>query len=247
MVCSPYFRRIDILIGLEVAIGERLPLEQIPEPECSREDESEEDSESENEDSICPTELGQHMLTVVDFLADLYKLSFKIRNSATRPSTLKPMLHKEIDEDTNIDKLGEYTKYDFNHVFESFKQLQKDSAQKTTLNSSAGSKDGPKGMDLVKRLATTITSRRRVLRYWQKHAKKLGDTTDRSKTHFDMVTPLPQNPPNLEKSVVNMTISGPLQPAEPMPELSLKEKYYSPVRKLLPMIISLTSLSTHSQ
>ena len=123
----------NTFLGLEVVDGVRLPLEKMPEPEYSSEESSEDGSEAEKEDEITPTELGQHMLTIADVLADLYKLSFKIRNAAVRPKSLKPTLYKEIDEDTNIDKLGEYSRYDFNHVFESFEQLRKDNGQKTSI------------------------------------------------------------------------------------------------------------------
>jgi len=166
---------LTLILGIQVANGTRPPLEKLPKPEYLSEESSEDESETGNKDELIATELSQHMLTIIDILADLYKLSFRIRNLATKTKSLKPALYKEIDEETNIDKFAEYANYDHNHVLESFKQLRKDAAQQTSNIPPRTSEDEQEEMYLAKRLAITITRRRRALRYWQRHAKKLAD------------------------------------------------------------------------
>ena len=169
---------LTLILGIQVANGSRLPLEKLPKPEYLSDDSSEGESEIENEDRPIATELSQHMLTVMDILADLYKLSFRIRNAATRTKSLKPTLYKEIDEETRVDKFEEYAYYDRNHVLESFKQLRKDAAERMSKILFESSEEELEGMYLVERLAITIVKRRRALCYWQRHAKKLLDAPD---------------------------------------------------------------------
>lgn len=166
---------MTLILGIQVANGTRLPLEKLPKPEYLSEESSEDESETGNQDECIATELSQHMLTIMDILTDLYKLSFRIQNVATKTKSLKPALYKEIDEETNIDKFAEYANYDHSHVLESFKQLRKDAAQQMSSILPRTSEDEQEEMYLAKRLAITITKRRRALRYWQRHAKKLAD------------------------------------------------------------------------
>lgn len=182
-----------MILGIQVANGSRLPLEKLPKPEYLSNDSSEDESEIENEDRVFATELSQHMLTVIDILADLYKLSFRIRNAATRTKSLKPILYKEIDEETRVDKFEEYAYYDRNHVLETFKQLRKDAAERMSKILFETSEEEPEGMYLVERLAITITKRRRALCYWQRHAKKLLDASDVLKGDNEAVHALPQS------------------------------------------------------
>ena len=121
------------------------------------------------------------MLTVIDIIADLYRLSFRIRSAATRPKSLKSTLYKEVDEETRVDKFDEYAHYDHNHVLESFKQLRKDTAERMSKTLFESSEEELEGMYMVERLAITITKRRRALCYWQRHAKKLLDRPDAPK------------------------------------------------------------------
>lgn len=167
-----------MILGIQVANGSRLPLEKLPKPEYLSDDSSEDESESGNEDRLIATELSQHVLTVIDIIADLYRLSFRIRSAATRPKSLKPTLYKEIDEETRVDKFDEYAHYDHNHVLESFKQLRKDTAERMSKTLFESSEEELEGMYMVERLAITITKRRRALCYWQRHAKKLLDRPD---------------------------------------------------------------------
>lgn len=164
---------MTLILGIQVANGSRPPLEKLPIPEYSSDDSSEDESESEDEDGIIATELSQRMLTVVDINAALYKLSFMIQNAVTRAKFLKPTLYEEVDQETGVDKFGEYAKYDHDHVLESFNQLRKDAAKRMSKIFSESSEEEPEGTYLVERLAITITKRRRALCYWEKHAKEL--------------------------------------------------------------------------
>lgn len=184
---------MTLILGIQVTNGSRLPLEKMLKPDYLSDDSSEDESEIENEDKIIATELSQHMLTIMDILADLYKLAFRIQNAITRTKSLKPTLYKEIDEETGVDKFEEYAYYDQNRVLGSFKQLRKDAAERMSKILPESSGEELEGMYLVERLAITITKRRRALCYWQRHAKKLLDAPDVLKGDNDAVLALPQS------------------------------------------------------
>jgi hypothetical protein len=149
-------------------------------PDYSSDESSETSSEEgeEGEDTQIISELAQHMLSIRDILSDLFKLSFKIRNSSTRPKSLKPALYSEIDPETRVDKFEVYAQFDRRHVEDWFAQFRKNAEL-----IDAASQHGPERLDvdsLVERIAHTITKRRRILRYWQRHYQKLASvpTTD---------------------------------------------------------------------
>lgn len=92
---------------------------------------------------------------------DLYKLSFRIRNSTSKPT--RSIHHKEIDAASGLDIFGDYfASLDRNHVYELFRSLRP--------NHPVLDKDD--GV-LVQRFAKANTARRRQFRYWHKHAQKL--------------------------------------------------------------------------
>ena len=169
-----------------------MPLEKLLTSEYLSDLSSEDESEAGNEDQGPSTELEQHMLTIISILADLYKLSFKMRNPAIRKQSLKPILYKETDEETNLDTLAEYAHYDLNHIVESFTQLRRETAEQMS-SISPETSEAQEGMYLVERLAVTINNRRRALRYWQRHAKKLAAKTDAPEV--GAIFPLPQSSP----------------------------------------------------
>ena len=90
-------------------------MEKLPKPDDSGDESSEEESEEEDSDEELPTELGLHMTTITEILADLYKVSFRIQNTATRPKSLKPSLYQEVDEETGVDKFSVYADFDKRH------------------------------------------------------------------------------------------------------------------------------------
>ena len=180
----------DFSIGHEVATGARVPLEEQPKPEDSSDEPSEEENEEEEDpEKSTLTELGMHMDTINKILADLYKLSFRIRNTAARPKSLKPALYKEIDDETGIDKFTIYAQFDRRHVEESFIQLRRDAAKEMPKDISKASEIRDKDHYLIDRLVATITKRRKVLRYWQRHAKKLAEVPEEAK---EVVQALPK-------------------------------------------------------
>jgi hypothetical protein len=149
----------------------------------------EDSSESEdNDEPNMGTELGQNMAEVTEILSDLFKLSFKIRNPATRSteqSVLKALAHQEIiqlDDMTVIDLMDSYSHYDRGHVVESFMQLRRsiqgeaDTRPSNSVDFTGSSKvvvEGPNHY-LIERWSKSVTNRRRYFAYWRNHARKLA-------------------------------------------------------------------------
>lgn len=219
--------------GTEIASRQRPPLDELPRPEYSSDSgDDSEDAEDDSEDGSPPTELGLHMTSIMEILGDLYKLSFRIRNTATRPKSLKPTLYKEVDEETGVDKFSVYADLDLRHVEESISQLRRDVALEKFKDESNKEKSeailsASKIRDdhgyilegdefLIKRLATTLTKRRKILRYWQRHSKKLAEIPREVRGH--------------ERSMPELVAT----PMEIVPELALdspKAKAVAPTEK----------------
>ena len=113
----------------------------------------EESEEEEDPDDLTLTELGFHMLTITEILADLYKLSFRIQNTATRSRPMKPTLYKEVDKETSIDKFTLYANF------------RKDPAEKMSKDVFEVGNIQQEDNYLIERLAIMITNRRKVLCY----------------------------------------------------------------------------------
>ncbi|KAF3144670.1 Checkpoint kinase 2 [Orbilia oligospora] len=116
----------------EVVSNARLPFEKQPQVEDSNSGSSSEESESDDEP---PKELVLHMASIKEILSDLYMLSFRIRNSSTRPtSTLRIDLYTEIEHihdggtTHTVDKLAAYTEFDKRHIEDLLLQLRRDAA-----------------------------------------------------------------------------------------------------------------------
>nr|KMM69693.1 meiosis-specific serine/threonine-protein kinase mek1 [Coccidioides posadasii RMSCC 3488] len=159
-----------LTLSVEVAAGTRLPLEKLSLPNDSSDDES----SAEDSDEEPLTELGLHMSTITEILADLYRLAFRIRSTATRLRSLKPLLYREVDEQTGIDVFAGFGYFDIRHVEDSFIQLRREAAQKMSMDLSEAVKITAEDRALIDRLGTTITQRRKFIRYWQRHAQKLA-------------------------------------------------------------------------
>ncbi|KAK6501618.1 Checkpoint kinase 2 [Arthrobotrys musiformis] len=157
----------------EVVSGERLPLEQQPQPDDSSSDSSSEESESDDE---LPKELVLHMVSIKEILSDLYMLSFRIRNNSTRPTpALRVELYAEIDDETGKDKLAAYTQFDKRHIEDSLLQLRRDAANEMGGKASTVDQINDSDQYLVDRLVATMSKRRRFLRYWLRHAEKIAE------------------------------------------------------------------------
>jgi hypothetical protein len=99
---------------------------------------------------------------IQDLVKDLYKLSFRIRNSTSKPA--RAIHYKEIDASSGLDIFGDcFAALDKNHIIELFRSLR--------LGHSSLTEDDD---ILVQRFAKANTVRRRQFRYWQKHAQKLA-------------------------------------------------------------------------
>jgi hypothetical protein len=119
------------------------------------------------------------MTSITSVLSDLYKLAFKIRNRVTRPMSHKPAVYDEtvqVDDNTRVSIFASYEKYDRQFVEDSLLHLRKHFKIEPHQHSpNTTSQERPQCTDaLAERLARNTTTRRRILRYWQRHAEKLA-------------------------------------------------------------------------
>lgn len=119
------------------------------------------------------------MMSITSVLSDLYKLAFKIRNRTARLMSHKPAVYDEtvqVDEDTRVSVFASYEKYDRQFVEDSLSHLRKHFKIEPHQHSpNTISQERPQWTDaLAERLAKNTTTRRRILRYWQRHAEKLA-------------------------------------------------------------------------
>jgi len=184
VMCTNVLRHLarlnqTLIKSTEVTSGARLPLEKLPKPEDSSSESSSEESESDDE---LLNELGLHLVTIKEILNDLYMLSFRIRNSSTRPtSALRIKLFSDIDSETGIDKFAAYTEFDKRHIEDSLLQFRRDAAKAMERKPSEVARITDADQFLIDRLVATVNMRRKVLRYWQLHAKKIGEMPDEVK------------------------------------------------------------------
>ncbi|KAI4087588.1 MAG: hypothetical protein L6R37_008300, partial [Teloschistes peruensis] len=198
-----HLARLDqtLFKSTEVTSGARPPFEKQPKPEDSGSESSSEESENDDEPL---KELVLHMVTIKEILNDLYMLSFRIRNTSTRPtSTLRIKLYSEVDDDTGIDKFAAYTEFDKRHVENSLLQLRRDAAREMTRNPSEVSRITNADQYLIDRLVITMNERRKVLRYWQRHAKKMAEMPQAVKV---AIKPQPIPKPQAAKIETQSTI-----------------------------------------
>ncbi len=163
------------------------------------------DSSSDEQDNInMRTELGQNTVQITQILSDLFKLSFKIRNPATRASgQSKPLLFKQlvrVDDTSTIDLLDCFKAFDRGHVDEALRELRRSVRGRPSLkdvylvvdsladNDAGGMSPPPLGDSdgqatepeeeprsfLVDRWSKSLTNRRRYFAYWENHARKLA-------------------------------------------------------------------------
>ena len=126
---------------------------------------SESDESSEEEEfyqtyqqySISTVVLG-NVKIVID---RLYKLSFKIRDPATRLGFSNARSYRLIDEETGVDLTDYYTSLDLRHI------------TKIVARNWQESREVCGNHYLVQRLARANTNRRRQIGYWQNQAKTL--------------------------------------------------------------------------
>ncbi|KAH7141974.1 hypothetical protein EDB81DRAFT_723219, partial [Dactylonectria macrodidyma] len=141
---------------------------------------SDDNSSSKVEDGInTRTELGQNTFAIMQIVSDLFKLSFKIRNPATRSSgqsVLKPLLFKQpvyvdVDDTTTVDLLACFGVFDRGHVQEAFRELRCSVHRRPRLEDMSPTESH--GF-LIDRWSKSLTNRRRYFAYWENHARKLA-------------------------------------------------------------------------
>jgi ankyrin repeat protein len=149
--------------SLGVALHENAGLEHVADQESEDSEDSSDSSEDELLASVVerdPLELGISRMS--DIIDRLYRLSFKIRNPSNRLGFSKAKNYKQIDGDTGIDLIEEYSHHDFRHLQEEFKRTKKMSYEDSSTHY------------LVSRLARANVTRRQQFGHWSKHRSKLG-------------------------------------------------------------------------
>ncbi|QGI66328.1 hypothetical protein CEK26_010283 [Fusarium fujikuroi] len=158
---SKLLQQLDIALEESTAVisGERLPFDE----ESMPSDISEESDDDASNEYFPTTELSMRVTSITDILNNLYRLSYKIRNSGVRPSSTRASLIQAVDNDTGIDLFDTLYEFDSRHLTEIFITMHQERAQ------------GVESSDfLLERLATSNVLRRKQFRYWEKHARKLG-------------------------------------------------------------------------
>lgn len=123
-------------------------------------DESSEDEEALMSYQEVPISIA--LLENAKLIVDrLYKLSFKIRNPATRLGFSKARNYSAIDEDTGVDLMRRYAYYDWRHVTEVMARYWQMSQVEC------------ENHVLVRRLARANTNRRRQFGQWRRHHMKM--------------------------------------------------------------------------
>lgn len=118
--------------------------------------------EKEMVESYEDESLSDIILVRLESMIDrLYRLSFRIRNPATRLGTTKASGYRDIDKDTGIDLIEMFEAADRRHMQELLKQM------------SGASVDKPNNHYLVSRLSQANTLRRKQFGQWRRHRRKL--------------------------------------------------------------------------
>ena len=136
-----------------------------PTSECQNESEdvpssSDEDEGFDDTESVAQIALG-NVSGVID---KLYRLSFKIRNSATRLGFSDARHHHEIDHETGVDLIQQFELADQKHIEEIIASYRRVSPAECEDDF------------LVRRLARANTFRRQQIKKWKNHAAKRKTT-----------------------------------------------------------------------
>ncbi|KAF5570495.1 wd40 repeat protein [Fusarium phyllophilum] len=142
-----------------VVLGERPPFDEGSIPS----DISEQSDDDTSNEYFPSTELSMRVTSITDILNNLYRLSYKIRNSGPRPSSARASLIQAVDNETGIDLFDTLYEFDSRHLLELFTSMRRGNFED----------DGSCDV-LLERLATSNVLRRKQFRYWERHARKLG-------------------------------------------------------------------------
>ncbi|KAF5711072.1 serine threonine kinase [Fusarium mundagurra] len=201
------FEQLEQVIhsSTEILQGRRLPLEQMFTEFGELWDSASDDSFDLEDKEYRKTELGQNLTEMSSILSDLFKLSFKLRNTASR-STGHPILRAlsyqrmvkvgESDGSFEVDIFSLYAEFDRSYAedliaywrWDSWLKASPQRLSATTSDCHEKDPDRARKLEalvvhrsLIDRWIRSITNRRRMFAYWERHAKKLakavGDTT----------------------------------------------------------------------
>ena len=140
---------------------------------------------------------------VKDPIDRLFKVTTRIRNPSTRLGSSKALRHQEIDNDSGLDLLQRFERYDHDYVSNIFLQYQKLKALKELETSEPSAETAGKDKEnfvwepiravlfnhdkqfasgkesfLVGRIARANTRRRQCFAYWKRHREKLATHTE---------------------------------------------------------------------
>ncbi|KAL0942563.1 ankyrin repeat protein [Colletotrichum truncatum] len=184
--------KVTLSKSTEIVRGLRAPIEQIiPDNSdqgfnCSGDSSGSENDSSDDENNT-KTELGHNTAEIDHVISSLMRVSFRIKGPGSRTTQLnqKAMAHEElinVDGPAAEDIFLIYSDYDRQYVEEFFRQLRRVNAEMelhlfdgdTESTGPSEEKQQELTNDLVERWAKSITSRRRILAYWRRHARKLA-------------------------------------------------------------------------
>ncbi|KAF5563376.1 ankyrin repeat [Fusarium phyllophilum] len=198
------FEQLEQVIhsSTEILQGRRLPPEQMFAEFGELWDSASDDSFDLKDEEYRKTELGQNLVEMSSILSDLFKLSFKLRNTASR-STGHPILRAlsyqrmvkigESDGSFEVDIFSLYAEFDRAYAEDLIAYWRWDSWLKaapqrlsvTTSNCHEKDPDIARKMEalvvhrsLIDRWIRSTTNRRRMFAYWERHAKKLAKAED---------------------------------------------------------------------
>lgn len=187
-------------------------IDLVPETMQAAHEESSGDESSDEEESLLSYQVTSLFTIVLENLGliidTLYKLSFKIRNPATRLGLSKARTYRQMDEENGVDLMDVYSAYDLKHVAEITGQYLHVPCEDHFL---------------VQRLARANTLRRRQFGQWRNHVVKL-DRSNQAPAQVNAtrpkaepitvyskengVTSLPSTATRLEVSKINLEDSA---------------------------------------
>lgn len=161
----------------------------------------------------------------------------------------KPALYDEtvqVDDDTRVSVFASYEKYDRQFVEDSLSHLRKHFKIEPHQHSpNTIPQERPQWTDdLVERLAKNTTTRRRILRYWQRHAEKLAHV-DEEKVNEDNGKEEHEKIKRLQEAVSRDSrtiMSGSERPTTTGTEATT----YNPVYDSIPDTVSVISFASTS-
>lgn len=161
----------------------------------------------------------------------LYRLSFKIRNPATRLGFTKALKYREIDEETGVDLIQVYAAFDRQHIEQLFLEFRK-----------VQNPEDAKEHYLVERLAKANTRRRQQFKQWKTHRIKIKASSNTA-GDFDFLIPSSKT-----AGVAQIPVpEGVLASGQPAPSMPSTATRLDPAVVTLDDTTSIISTSTYAR